>query len=378
MLNNLPATNNNMVKKIGGHLNIGEVKLSILEFILEQKGSVEEAAIRKYLLKRYDVIDQGNINRHLHDLRKHEYIELIPPQKKGLSNQWDINILRNLKSIREKYPELRLNKHEKAINVIILEFKRDDTYIFDLLKLHIQLLLSVSFFDTCLEIDTKTLWEGIWKSYITTKNPFTYNRINDLLKICYHAYAKHYSNFKVPEDTFTAIMNQFSVELIRFKTKKEIIELLNKLPGLPEEISLRIIKTRLSGTIEEIPEKIPDEINDKDFVKYMLHTLQLIMEYKWDYNLSMHYLLLEHFFIRDILIGVDSAVEHHFVKRIIENRDLFQRWPEPRYMGLGKAESADLILIKTIMSEYKQLAQLIDSSNNPDEINQRTLEYSYF
>jgi hypothetical protein len=285
---------------------------------------------------------------------------------------------RKLKSIREKYPELRLNKHEKAINRIILEFKCDDTYVFDLLKIHIQLLLSVSFFDTCLEIDTKTLWEGIWKSYITTKNPFTYKRINDLLKICYHAYAKHYSNLKVPEDTFTAIMNQFSVELIRFGTKKEIIELLDKLSGLPEEIPLRIIKTRLSGTIEKIPEKMPDEINDKDFVRYMLHTLQLIMELKWDYDLSMHYLLLEHLFIRDILIGVDSADEHHFVKKTIENRDLFQRWPEPLYMGLGKTESADLILIKTIMREYKQPAQLIYSSTNPDEINQRILEYSYF
>lgn len=367
-----------MPKKQGGHLNIGEIKSSILEFILEQPGSVEEAAIRKYLSKRYDVIDQGNINRHLHDLRKHECIELIPPQKKGLSNRWDINKLRNLKSIREKYPELRLNKHEKAINIIIQEFKCDDAYRFDLLKIHVQLLLSVSFFDTCIEIDTKTLWEGIWKSYITIKDPFTNERIHDLLKICYNTYAKHYSNFKVPEDMFIAIMNQFPMELIRFGTKKEIIELLDKLPGLPEEIPLQIIKTRLSRTIEKIPEKIPDEINDKDFVKYMLHTLQLIMEYKWDYDLSMHYLLLEHFFIRDILIGVDSAHEHYFVKRTIENRDLYRGWPEPRYMGLGKAESSDLILIKTIMSEYKQLAQLIDNSNNPDEINQRTLEYSYF
>jgi hypothetical protein len=367
-----------MPQKKGGHLNIGEVKCSILEFILEQNRSVEETAIRKYLLNRYDVIDQGNINRHLHDLRKHECIELIPPQKKGLRNYWNIKTRTNLKSIREKFPELRLNKHEKAINIIILEFKRDDAYIFDLLKIHIQLLLSVSFFDTCIEIDTKTLWQGIWKSYITTKDPFTHERINDLLKVCYHAYAKYYSNFKVPEDMFIAIMDQFSMELIRFGTKTEIIELLEKLPGLPEEIPSQIIKTKLSEIIEKIPEKIPDKINDKDLVKYMLHTLQLIVEHKWNYDLSMHYLLLEHFFIRDILIEVDSADEHYFVKRTIENRDVFLRWPEPRYMGLGEAESADLTLMKTIMKKYKQPAQLIDSSNNPDEINQRILEYSYF
>ena len=102
------------------------------------------------------------------------------------------------------------------------------------------------------------------------------------------------------------------------------------------------------------------------------------MKQKWDYDLSMHYLLLEHFFIQDILIGVDSAGEHYFVKRTIENRDLLQGWPEPLYIGIGKAESVDLILIKAIIRKYKPPAHLIDSSNNPDEINQKILEYSYF
>jgi len=112
----------------------------------------------------------------------------------------------------------------------------------------------------------------------------------------------------------------------------------------------------LSRTIGKIPEKIPDKINDKDFVKYMFHTLQLIAEYKWNYDLSMHYLILEHFFIRDVLIGVDSAHEHYFVKRTRENRDLFKRWREPHYMGFGDAELADLILSKTIIRKYKQLS----------------------
>jgi hypothetical protein len=44
----------------------------------------------------------------------------------------------------------------------------------------------------------------------------------------------------VPEDMFIAIMDQFSMELIRLGTKKDIIEFLEKLPGLPEEIPLRI------------------------------------------------------------------------------------------------------------------------------------------
>jgi hypothetical protein len=301
-------------------------------------------------------------------LQEQGYIELIPPQKNGRSNQWNIKKLKSLKRIRENFPELRLHKNEKAINTIILEFKRDYTYRFNWLKIYIQLLLSVSFFDTCIEIDTKTLCQRIEKSYTSLKYPFTYKRINDLLKICYHAYAKYYSDFKVPEDMFTAIMKKFSVELIRFGTKKNIIEHLDNLPGLPEEIALRIIKTRLSETIEKIPKKIPDEINDKDFVQYMLHTLQLIMEQRWDYDLSIPYLLLEHFLIQDILIGVDSDDEHDFVKKTIENLELFQRWPEPPYMGLGEAELADFKQIKKIIIKYKQPAQLSDLMTNIEEV----------
>ena len=357
-----------MPKKQGGHLNIGEVKSSILEFILENKELVEEPAIRRYLLKKYDVIDQGNINRHLHDLRKHECIELIPQQKKGLSNQWDIKKLKNLKKIREEFPELRLNKYEKAINMIILEFKRDDIYIFDWLKIYIKLLLSVSFFDTCLKIDIKMLCQRIWRSYITTKDPAQHMDIDDLSKICYDVYAKHYSDCKVSEEMFTTVINEFSVEFMRFGTKTDITELLENLPGLPEEIPSRIIKTRLSERIEKLPAKIPDGRDDKDFAKYMLHTLQLIMEQRWAYDLSIPYLLLEHFFIQDILIGVDSDDENYFVRKKIENWKSFQRWPEPYYMGLGEAELADLKLISEIIIKYKQPAQFSDLFNNVDEI----------
>lgn len=365
-----------MPKKPGGHLNIGEIKSSILKFILENKEPVGEPAIRKYLLDKYDVIDQGNINRHLHYLRKHECTELIPPQKKGLSNQWDIKKLRNLKSIRKEFPKLRLNEHEKAINIIIMELCNDkEHFCFEWLKLHIQLLLSVSFFDTCLEIDIETLCQKIWKSYITVKDPFTHQRINDLLKICYHTYAKHYSNFKVSEGMFVSIMKEFSVEFVRIVTKKDIIEFFKDLPGLPEEIPLQVAKTRLSEPIEEIPKKIPKEIDARDFVKYVLHALQLIIKQRWNFDSSIHYLLLEHFFIQDILIGVDFYDEHYFVKKTIENWDLFDRWPKPLYKSLGDAELADLELISKIIIKYKQPELFGDLFDNRDEVYQKLIKF---
>jgi hypothetical protein len=213
-------------------------------------------------------------------------IKLIPPQKKGLRNYWDIETRTNLKNIREVFPEFRLNDHEKAINIIIIELCDNKGYFcFEGVKLHIQLLLSVSFFDACLEIDTKTLCQRIWKSYITTKDPLRNKRINDLLKICYIACTKYYSEFKMTEDLFTATMKRFPWEYVKLGIKEYIVEFFkHNLPGLPKEIPLQMFKTRLSETINEIPEKIPDKINNNDFVNYMLHTLQLIMEPMRDYD----------------------------------------------------------------------------------------------
>jgi hypothetical protein len=364
-----------MPQKQGDHLNVGEVKSSIIMFILQNVRSVGEPAIRDFLLQKYNVMNQGNINRHLHDLQKLDCIELIPPQKKGLRNYWDITKIKNLKKIRKEFPKLRLNKHEKAINIIILELCNDEEYFcFEWLKLHIQLLLSVSFFDTCLEIDIETLCQRIWKSYTTIKDIPKYKRINDLLKICYHTYTKHYSTFKVPEGMFINIMKKFPVEFVRIITKKDVIRFFKDLPGLPKEIYSQIAKTRLSEPIEEISE-IPTEIDAEDFVKYMLHALQLIINQRWDFDSSIHYLLLEHFLIQDILIGVDLYDEHYFVKKTIENHDLFDRWPKPHYMSLGDAELADLKLISEIIIKYKQPTRFNDLFDNMDKVYQKLVKF---
>ena len=91
---------------------------------------------------------------------------------------------------------------------------------------------------------------------------------------------------------FTATMKKFSWPEIRLGIKEYIVGFFKyNLPGLPKEIPLRIVKTRLSETIKEIPEKIPDEINDNDLVNYMLYTLQLIIEQMWDYDSSKHHFL---------------------------------------------------------------------------------------
>jgi hypothetical protein len=367
--------NNIMPKKQGGHLNIGEVKSSILEFVLEQKGDVGEPTIRKYLFEKYDVIAQGSINRHLHDLQKHGCIELIPPQKR-LRNYWNIETRTNLKNIRLVFPGLRLNKYGKAIGIIIRELEQDQNNdCFDWLKIYIYLFISVSFFNTCIEADTKILYQGSWNSYTTINDPFRHKRINDLLKICYITCAKRYPDFKVSEDMFTDIVTKTPWEIFRFDHTGYLIKLFEKyLPGLPKEIPLQISKTKLSR-IEKIPEKIPDEIDDKNLVKYMLNTLQLIVERQLDYESLIHDLLLKHFFNHDILIGVDSKEEHEFVKKTLENHALPKGSTDSPYVNLRKATLADAKLISETIIKYNQSAKLSDIYDYYDEVYQAVVKY---
>jgi hypothetical protein len=367
-----------MPKKQGDRLNVGEVKSSIIGFILENVRSVGEPAIRDFLSQKYDLMDQGNINRHLHDLQKLDCIELIPPQKKGMRNYWDITKLKNLKNIRREFPELRLNMHEKSINIILQEIGRGK-YNPDWLKLYIQLLISTSFFNACIELGIMKLYHGIYKIYTTSNGSYRHHRINDLLKICYFTCIKYHSDFKMPEKAFTDAMKALPWEHITFFDKEHVLKWIkDHLPRLPDEISLQIFKTKFPE-IEKIPEKIPDEINDKDLVSYMLNTISLIIEQKWDYKFAKDDLLLKHFFDQDMLFGVNSDDEHYFVKKTIENHTLPSGSTEPHNLILQEAELADLELASEMIYAYKQPAQFSDGCNNPDEVKQKVLEFnSYF
>jgi hypothetical protein len=85
-------------------------------------------------------------------------------------------------------------------------------------------------------------------------------------------------------------------------------------------------------------------------------------------------LLLEHFFLQDILTGVDSDDEHYFVKKTLDNYALIGKWPESFYMGLGEAELADLELISEIIIKYKQPSVFYDLYGK-DKVYQELLKW---
>jgi hypothetical protein len=152
-----------------------------------------------------------------------------------------------------------------------------------------------------------------------------------------------------------------------------ILELFKEhVPGLPEEIPLQIFQTQLSAT-EEIPEKIPAEIDDKDLVKYVLNTLHLIKNQWKDFESTNDDLLFEHFLNHDMLIGADSDDQLYFVKKTKENHTLPRGSTEPGQIILKEAELADLKLASEMIFKYKQPSRF--SFNTVDEIYQAVLEF---
>jgi hypothetical protein len=368
----IPVDIHDMPKKQGDRLNVGEVKSSILKFILKNEKLVGEPAIREFLLKRYNIMDQGNINRHLHDLQKLDCIELIPPEKKGLRNYWDIKKLKNLRNIKQQFPEIRLNDYEKSIKIVLKEHEHFENSP-DWLSFYLKLLLSASFFNTSIETGSRGLDRGIWKIYINTIGSYRHQRIDELLELCYFTHIKHYSDFKMSEDEFINTIKAHPWEIYRSFAEDVLLKLFEeKFPGFPKEIPHLIFKTQLSG-IEEIPEEIPEEIDEKDLIRYMLDAMRLRIEEKIDFEYIKDDLLLEHFLHHDMLIGADSPEELYFINKTKESHNLPRGSTVPGQVVLGEAELADLKLASEMIFKYKQPSRF--TYNTVDEIYQAVLDF---
>ena len=300
-------------KSIGAHLKHNEVKMSILEFILKNKEPVSEPSIREHLKNKHGVVDQSTINKHMHNLKDLRCIELISP-KASRRNYWDVATLENLKDIRHEFYEFQINKYEKSINLILMELGCGK-YSPYWLRYYIQLLISASFYNTCLEFSIGRIHQGITEIYNTGMGSDQHRRMLKLIKVCYSGYVKQNSGFKISQYELRNALIAFPWKNIFSFDNEYFLKLFEDyLPGLPKELPRIIFETKLSE-IEGIPEEIPDEINAEDFVRYMLNTISLIIEYDWDYNHSKDDLLLEHFFNHDKLHGVDSADEHYYIKK---------------------------------------------------------------
>ena len=98
----------------GEHLKKNKVKTEIIRYILSKDDVVPGPDIIKYLLIKYNIVDERRTSGlDLRDLQNQHCIEKIPHEP-GLENKWKIEKIENLRNIRERYPDVKLNKYTKS------------------------------------------------------------------------------------------------------------------------------------------------------------------------------------------------------------------------------------------------------------------------
>ena len=82
-------------------------------------GSTHAKSNRSRSQEKYDGIDQSTVNRHLNDLKKLGCLDWTPPSKKTTrSNRWNIATLKQLENIRQNFPDIKLNRYEKSLDIV--------------------------------------------------------------------------------------------------------------------------------------------------------------------------------------------------------------------------------------------------------------------
>lgn len=232
-------------------------KLKIIELILNNKGPVEEAEMRKKLPG-----DSGNINRHLHELWEElDCIELTQTIKKGRRkyNLWDITKIKHLKNINGKFLKIQLNRHEKSINIIARNLGYDinsPMYLYCFIRLY----MSRSFFNECLNTDVKSLTTKILKIYRVGAGLEDETHIKELINEYNSTYIKDKFNFEISDQKFRDVME----DLAQPQQMKEMLEdYVWRTYGMPKDQLKNIhgdsfIETNIKR-VEEIVEFLYDD-----------------------------------------------------------------------------------------------------------------------
>lgn len=331
-----------MVEKRRYHFNWNEVKTSAIEFVLENNGSVGEPVIREYLKKKYNGIDQGTVNRHLHDLQKLVCIELTPPSKKTTrANMWDITKLKNLRNIRLHFAEIQLNTYIKSVNIFLETYYNPGTPFAN--NFRNQLFLSFSFFDMCIKTDIKTLeakFDEIYQLGDGFEEEQDFKKLIKEVRIewikrapTYLVASTEFSDyirrmipnevFEISDDAFRKMFNNTSAGMSR----EEVMEIIyrsmiqeidgNIIKNIPV-INLPIPKEELDKPYFDIlskPEMFPEEIIEKTFeIKRII----------WIRNITRPNQIFEHFFERDIIEDICSPLEREYVREVKKESACFK------------------------------------------------------
>lgn len=384
-----------MVEEKRKNLNLSEVKTDILQFILGN-GHVSETVIRSHLKEKYESIDQGTLNRYLHGLKTSGCIELIPPEKKGLRNHWDIKRSENLKNIKHNYPGIPLSKYEKSLLVIVNEFgNKVETP--QGLKFYIRLLLSPSFFNECISAGIENLLSRAWKIYLYGEGFKRDWHIRKLLNEFNNLYLNGSPDFRIEEfainrgdislekylktwdEKFPALVKEMQVEnFLEIET-----ELLTRMKDFELEY---LIKSELF--FEHLKEAIPELPTEKiTYIDSILKAIEEVYFKRSKFSVDAHGKMIEEW-LYGLFRGVSPQVSHSIERELIlretsipeeiHREKLYQIICKEKFPIWAKEKSIPVETIRELMKKdleiYKKLAAIYSEM----KLQQNNFEHSRF
>ncbi|WP_292388699.1 hypothetical protein [Methanosarcina sp. UBA5] len=409
-----------MVRKKGANIEETGTKSKIIELILNNKGPIEEAQMRKKIHGH-----SGNVNRHLHELsEKFQCIELTKTVKKGRRkyNLWDITKIKHLKNIKETTDRIQLNKYEKSINLILRNFGYDINspgYIYCFIRLY----MSRSFFNACLDTDLKSLTSKIRKYYRYEQGFEDEAQIKKLVNECNATYIKGKFNFEMSYERFRKTMEELAQPQQREEIYTDYVwrtfgmpkeQLKNKHGDSFIEDNIEIVKVRVENLINdpefsndpeypEVPkkwiesfldkfkEKVPELCNIEltkilktddeyeDMCQKMTKLLFLIKEQQETFEDIYFNLLFKSFLFQDILNDSDLPEELDFAEKTKKYRKEYKDILKKKdYRLVESALNRSIFneheIISEFMAKYKMPSILSKISDDSKEVLRELLE----
>jgi hypothetical protein len=348
------------------HFKWDEIKTSIIDYILKSDRPVNEPEIREFLQEKYGEqkkhgkFDRSTINKHLYSLSKLGCVESMKSEGKFIF--YAIKTLENLKKIRSEFPEIQLNNFEKSINLVLQGFGYNVKSI-GYLPYFIQLYMSPSFFNACLETDIKLMLLRVLKLYRYDKGFEKEQRIEKLLHEC-----EEKLNLKIDDDRFRESIEEFAqkkYELENSDDQKHRVELFYKhlQETIPELLKISI------GTILRTPDDY------QDLYLKISEILSLVREQTKTFEHLRFSLLFEYFFYQDMMSGLNSKEkEDEELSFAIESKKIYEEYFDTVYGMENKTDVSvrlfykELEIISEFMAKHKIPSILSNISDDPHEV----------
>lgn len=290
-----------MEKEQRHHFKWDEIKMSILEYILNANDHVKEPDVRDFLQAKYGEqkkqgkFDRSTVNKHLYALVELGCVEQVKPTSKSKFKFYDIKS-KNFKSVMNEFPDIKLNEFEKP-KLIILDEMNYDLSTIEGLKIFIRLFISRSFFRLCTENDSDTLRLKTWK-FCKRERGFPYYSIMDKTKVNYETMKTEMKTDDLPD--FIIIQKAF-------------LKILSELPDdIPSDTNPLYV-----NFVEKVDEKVNELFNN---VNVRVCLKSLLNEYISTVNGGYFYLLSDHFCLfEDILRGAALPEELNFMEKTADN-----------------------------------------------------------